>query len=383
MRIIYCIDNPYRIGGIERVTIVKANALANIEGNEIWIVCLLDNQMQVFPIDEKIHIVSLDINYHDHDWEMNRFQQIFNIWEKKKEHKRKMKEVLDMINPDIVVSTDGLEKNILSSLSKISSSHFIREIHLTSNHKLLEATSLYTKFLCTVGYYFDYYFYIRRYDKIVVLTNEDKERYWKNNEKVIVIPNPITISHAQRSTLINKTVIAVGRLERQKNFSSLLRSWAIVNQQHPDWTLEIWGKGTERNRLEHLIEELNLQGAAKLMGATNDVIGKMAQSSVFVLSSLYEGFPLVIVEAMSCGLPIVSYECPCGPKDIIKEGCDGFLVQLGDETMLAKKLCHLIENERERKEMGRVALEMSKKYAMDVIKDKWMRLFKDFLKEKQ
>ena len=111
MRIVYCINNLFRVGGIERVTITKANALANIEGNNIWIICCLNNKKPVFPIDKKIHIVSLGINYYDHDWEMSRFQQLVNIWEKKKEHRRKMEEELHIINPDIVVSTGGLEKN--------------------------------------------------------------------------------------------------------------------------------------------------------------------------------------------------------------------------------------------------------------------------------
>jgi len=121
MRIVYCINNLFTVGGIERVTITKANALANIEGNNIWIICCLNNKKPVFPIDKKIHIVSLGINYYDHDWEMSRFQQLVNIWEKKKEHRRKMEEELHIINPDIVVSTGGLEKKIFTfSFTEIS-----------------------------------------------------------------------------------------------------------------------------------------------------------------------------------------------------------------------------------------------------------------------
>ena len=382
MRIVYCIDNPYRIGGIERVTIVKANALANIEGNEIWIVTPHKKEKQVFPIDEKVIVVSLDINYYNHDWEMNRFQQLHNIWKKKKEHKRKLKEVLNTVNPDIVISTGGLEKSILPSLSRICSSIYIYEIHFVSNHRLFEATTLYTIFINAISFLGDRYYYIHRYDRIVVLTHEDKERFWKTNDNVVVIPNPVTLSHAQRSKLTTKTVIAAGRLERQKNFSSLLRSWRIVHQKHADWTLEIWGDGEEMNRLRQQIEGLNLRETVFLKGTTDYVMGKMANASVFVLSSIYEGFGLVLTEAMSCGLPVVSYACPCGPKDIITEGKDGYLVPTGDEERLAERICFLIEHEDIRREMGMAAAEKSKQYAIEPIIRQWMTLFSELTAKK-
>ena len=382
MRIVYCIDNLFRVGGIERVTITKANALANIEGNNIWIICCLNNEMPVFPIDEKVHIVSLDINYHDHDWEMSRFQQLINIWQKKKEHRRKMKDILLLINPDIVVSTGGLEKSFLHSFSRKFPFVCIRESHFVSNYKILGATTLYSKIVNGISYLFERY-YTHQYNITVVLTNEDKERFWKTNNKVVVIPNPMTSSHTQRSMLTTNTVIAAGRLAKQKNFSSLLRSWRFVHQKHADWTLEIWGDGTERNHLEQMTVELQLQGSARIMGVTYDVFSKMAQASIFVLSSLYEGFALVILEAMSCGLPVVSYACPCGPKDIITEGKDGYLVPTGDEERLAEKICFLIEHEDIRREMGMAAAEKSKQYAIEPIIRQWMTLFSELTAKKQ
>ena len=382
MRIVYCIDYLFGVGGIERVTITKANALANIEGNNIWIICL-NNEMPVFPIDEKVHIVSLDINYHDHDWEMSRFQQLINIWQKKKEHRRKMKEILLLINPDIVVSTGGLEKSFLHSFSRKFPFVCIRESHFVSNYRLLGTDTFYSKILNGINYLLDRYYYIHRYNITVVLTNEDKERFWKTDNKVVVIPNPVTSSHTQHSMLTNNTVIAAGRLAKQKNFSSLLRSWKIVHQKHADWILEIWGDGTERNHLEQMTVELQLQGSARIMGVTDYVFSKMAQASVFVLSSLYEGLPLVVLEAMSCGLPVVSYACPCGPKDIITEGKDGYLVPTGDEERLAEKICFLIEHEDIRREMGKAAVEKSKQYALEPIIRQWMTLFHELTAKKQ
>lgn len=294
-----------------------------------------------------------------------------------------MEEELHMISPDIVVSTGGLEKNFLPSLSRKFPFVFIREYHFVSNYKILEATALYSKIINGISYLLERYYYIHRYNITVVLTKEDKERFWKTNDNVVVIPNPMTSSHTQRSMLTNNTVIAAGRLAKQKNFSSLLRSWKIVHQKHADWILEIWGDGRERNHLEQMAADLHLQGSARIMGVTDDIFSKMAQASVFVLSSLYEGLPLVVFEAMSCGLPVVSYACPCGPKDIITEGKDGYLVPTGDEERLAEKICFLIEHEEKRREMGNAAVEKSKQYALEPIIRQWMTLFSELTAKKQ
>ena len=119
------------------------------------------------------------------------------------------------------------------------------------------------------------------------------------------------------------------------------------------------------------------------MGITPDLISRFAESSIFVSSSVLEGLPLVMLYALSCGLPIVSYDYPTGPKDTITDGQDGFLIKAGDESAMADRICYLIEHERERKEMGVAALEKSKQYTMDIIMDKWMTLFQDLLDKKK
>ena len=377
MRIVYCINSIHTFGGVERITISKANALSCIGGNEVWIISLINRGKPAFPIDKRVHIIYLDVNYYQNDWKLNKLKQLWNIYIKKKEHKKKLKEVLISISPDIVISTSGMEKELLPSLSGISFL-LIRELHKTSKTQQNDAISFIDKTIHLIGHFLDYSLFIQKYDKIVVLTQEDKDGFWSNNEKVIVIPNPITISHSNKSSLTNKRVIAVGRLTKQKNFSSLVRSWDIVQKTHHDWTLDIWGEGPQRNLLQHSINTLELQNSIFLKGVTNDIFNKMKESSIFVLSSLYEGFGLVITEAMSCGLPVVSYACPCGPKDIITESKDGFLVPVGDEHSMAERINYLIEHEDVRQQMGAAALEKSKQYSMDIIIQKWMTLFRDY-----
>lgn len=383
MKVVYCIDNIGMLGGIERITINKANALAGIKSNEVWLAVITNKTTPIFPIDKRIHIVNLDVNYYENDWKMSKFQQLKNIHIKKKEHKLKLNDLLNTIKPDIVISTDNMEKTFLPTLSCPSSPVFIRELHNTRNHRRYTAFNIYTKFIVWISELWDYRFRIRLYDKIVTLTHEDKDTFWKKNEKVIAIPNPISTEHTKLSSLKCRTVITAGRLERQKNYVSLIRAWKKVHQAHPEWILEIWGEGSQRKHLQHCIDTLGMQNTIFLKGITSDIISKMAESSIFVLSSLYEGFGLVITEAMSCGLPIVSYACPCGPKDIISEGIDGFLMPVGDEQTMADRINYLIENEDIRQQMGKAALEKSKQYSIDIIIQKWMSLFTELLNKKR
>lgn len=383
MKIAYCTDNVCHAGGIQRITVAKANALADIEGNEVWIV-VTDNKRPkpVLPISGKVHLVDLDVNYFEDDWK-SRLHMLKGIFVKRREHKRKLQQFLNTISPDIVISTGTSEKNFVPRMKVASSPSFIREIHSVSNYRLLVAHGWFEKLSAWAGDIIDYHYYIREYDKIVVLTDEDKQLHWKKNDKVEVIPNPLTIEHNKRSTLKSETVITAGRLTAEKNFASLINAWKIVIKTHPDWKLEIWGEGNLKKELQQQIKNLQLRDSISMMGYTDDIITQFADASMFVCSSKFEGFGLVIVEAMSCGIPAVSYSCPCGPKDIITDGKDGFLVPVNDEQMMASRICRLIEHEDMRKIMGAAALEKSKLYSSEIIIKQWMRLFNKSLAEER
>ena len=382
MKIVYCTKNLSNTGGVQHLTIEKANALSQINGNEVWIAVEKDKGRYAFPIDSRVHIANLDVDYNENVWGKSRFRQFVLHFAKRKIHKRKIEKFLDTIKPDIVISTNGIEKIFLSSLSRSCPAVFIREIHTESNSRINNAKSLFDKIIAWVGTWYDYKIAIKRYDQIVTSTNEDKERYWKDNKKVCVIPNFVPNHQTIPSSLNNKIVIAVGRLVFNKNFSSLIRSWSYVHRLHPDWRLDIYGDGYMKKELMSQINDLGLQDAVFLMGGTNDLFSKYLNSSVFVMSSLYEGMPLVMLEAMSCGLPVVSYAFPCGPKDIINNGEDGFLIPVGDEQMMAEQINYLIEHEDVRRNMGVAALEKTKQYSMDIIFKKWMSLFTELVNKK-
>ena len=301
---------------------------------------------------------------------------------KRSRHKKKLCQLLNRISPNIVISTGTSEKYFLPHLKVNSSPAFIREIHYSKDYRLRSARGLFEKTMAVLGNFADYRINILSYDRIVLLTNEDVRLHWRPNRKLTVIPNPVTTSTTSLSSLQNKTAIAVGRLVYPKNFESLIRAWSIVSQQHDDWRLEIWGEGDLRKSLQEQIDHNQLDNTILLKGYTDDIFSKYSEASFLVCSSLFEGFGLMMLEAMFSGLPIISYDCPCGPRELIQDNKNGFLVQPGDEKMLAKQICRLIEDENLRQRMGATAYEVAKGFSIEKITDQWMALFNSVLEQK-
>lgn len=373
MKIVYCTDTICHPGGIQVVTMVKARALARIPDNQVWIIV---SEKITTPMMEPtgVHIVDLDVNYYEDDWKGYMYR-IKGFLVKRRWHKIRMEEILNEIKPDIVVSTGTSEKYFLPALKINSRPVFIREFHFDKKYRQRAACGWKEKLMAYIADSYDYGCKIKNYNKIIVLTEEDKECNWKGWRNVEVIPNPVTGMVDRFSNCESKKAIAAGRLVPQKNFPSLIRIWSKVTERHPDWILEIWGNGLMENKLKDQIEKLGLNGNVFLKGYSNEILTKMGEASIFCLSSKFEGFGLVLVEAMSVGLPVVSYMCPCGPRDIVNDDKDGFLIPLDDETMFADRLCTLMENQELRKGMGREALSTSERYRIDNIIDQWMSLF--------
>lgn len=376
MRIVYCTDSINYYGGIQRVTVTKANALAELPGNEVWLIVADNSGKRSYDLSGKVHFINLAVNYYEDDWR-SRFHSLKGIFLKRRIHRRKLETFLSSVEPDVVVSTGTSEKHFLPFIKVASKPVFIREIHFTSDYRRLNAGSLIERVSAGIADFIDYRLLISRYDKIVLLSEEDRQTNWSAKAiKITVIPDPLCASSDRVSTLESKVVMTAGRLVRQKNFPSLVKAWRKVHDRFPEWELQIWGEGGDRSMLEGLISDLDLKDSVNLMGYSGNIMARYPDASIFVLSSLFEGFGMVIVEAMSCGLPVVSYDCPCGPKNIIKDGSDGFLVPTGDEDALAEKICELIENENERRLMGKAALANSGRFALDSVITLWMDLFR-------
>ena len=218
-------------------------------------------------------------------------------------------------------------------------------------------------------------------DALTVLTEGDLRDYRRAlrgaRTRIVQIPNAVTPLSGERSDLSNHVVMAAGRLGPQKGFDLLIRAFALVVEHRRDWILRIYGDGRERRRLQRMILEQGLQEHVFLMGKTDDMGRELSQASVFALSSRFEGFGLVIVEAMSKGVPVVSFRCRRGPAEIITDGVDGLLVRPRDVRGLADGLLRLIDDEHERRRMGAAALQTARRYDLSSIAARWLDLLAD------
>ena len=381
MRIVYCLDQIDATGGLERITVTKANALAKIPGNEVFILVAFNRNCGVNHL-EGVNLIDLDVQYYN-DIGLGPFGGFFFMLKKRREHKMKARSILNALSPDIVISTGMAEKHFLKSIKINSNPVIIRELHFEKYYRRHSAQSVAQRIISVVSEFLDYTVFIKGYDKIIVLTEEDHQTNWHDDPKVAVMPNPIAHHSAEKSSYSNNTVIAVGRLERQKNFCSLIDAWREVVKKHPNWCLKIYGQGSLNNSLQRQIDDYGLARTCSLEGFTSEIMHHMAPASFFALSSITEGMPLVMLEAMSCGLPVVSYTCPSGPRDIVSNGINGFLVPLNDTRLLADRICMLMDDRSLIKRMGANAIETSKQFTLEKIIPRWMALFNQLLDEKR
>lgn len=375
MKIIYCIAGTCNPGGMERVLANKANYLSR-HGYEIVIVTTDQRGLpSYFTLDNRIRCIDLGINYDENNGK-SFFNKIAHYPLKQFLHKKRLENVLFREKPDITVSMFNNDAsfipNIKDGSAKVLEIHFSKYKRLQYNRKGLwkiadkwrsrqdEST-------------------VRRFDKFVVLTNEDRG-YWGELPNIEVIPNALTCYPAVTSTLDNKKIVAVGRYSFQKGFDRLIEAWRLIADDFSDWHLDIAGDGEERENLETLIARYGLENSVSLIHTRRNVGEIYLNASIYALTSRYEGLPMVLLEAQSFGLPIVAFQCKCGPKDIVDDGINGYLVEDGNISDLARRMSELMRNASLRKEMGGYAKAASLRYDEEVIMKKWIDIFQELRK---
>ena len=392
MKIVYCLFGTYSTGGIERVTSVKANWLAE-HGYEVYLVTTGHaGRSSYYPLHPSIKHIDLGLCY-DEAGELSRFAAYRRNYPKYRRHREELEKLFADIRPDIAVAAGWHEGSFLFQL-KDGSKKIIE--HHGWRHANVALYPVYQRELghVTAMTRFKYWLrtlwgnlmtykqgrYDRQFDRLVVLTEEDKT-YCSHCPTTSVIPNPITTPSLEVSPLSDKVILTVGRLDNQKNFPELIDIWALIAKDYPDWKLRIVGEGYTDVRILKKVKEHGLEEQFELCPFTKEIQKHYLSASIYAMTSAFEGLPLVLVEAESMGLPLVSYACPCGPRDIIRDGQDGFLVEPGDKETFAARLRQLIEDEELRRRMGQAAKINSQRFSLEHVMKQWVDLFAELTAE--
>lgn len=373
MKLVYCIHSIYNPGGMERVLWNKVVYWTRHTDWEVVIVTTDQHDRPPFyPFPEQVRRIDLGINYSE-DNTKSPLGKIAGYLRRRRLHKRRLTELLMRERADVAVSLYPSESSFIPDIQdgsrKVLELHYCKFFRLQYGRRgLLGAIDRWrTRQDERI---------VRRFDKFVVLTHED-QTYWGALPNLEVIPNAAMHLTDHFSDGSARRVIAVGRLDYQKGFDRLIRAWDLVQRsgRFADWRLDIFGQGEWHDMLQAMIDERGLAATTRLCRPTSQIGDEYARSSLHVMTSHYEGFGMVIVEAMACGLPSVSFDCKCGPKDIIRPGENGLLVRDGDEEGLAQALMTLMEDDVLRMRMSQRAREVVKSYSEEVVMARWMRLF--------
>ena len=373
MRILYIYQTLARFGGVERVLVDKMNYLANQYGYDIYILTRdQGNHIIPFPLDKGVCYGDLGIRLHI-QYAYKGLRRLFEKIKLQCLYEYRICKKIKEIDPDIIIGTDVMPARSL--LRHKGKAKLIIESHSMYMMTYAEPTKnplkLFLKYMAFRAY--------RKADVLVSLTKGDANdwRSKNHNKNVCVIPNVVNLNNTGRlSDQVQKRVIFVGRFAKLKGIPYLIEIWKKVQSLHPDWVLDFYGDGEEREQYASVMDSLNII----VHTPTPYIHEKYCQSSIFVQTSVSESFSLVIPEAMSCGLPVVAFDCPNGPRDIITEGKDGYLIPQYDINAFVEKVVFLIENRDLRITMGLNAYKSSQKYASEYIMPKWKELFEMILK---
>lgn len=371
-KIVFCTPALYMAGGVERVLTLKANYFAEQLGYDVTIILTEGkNKPYAYSISKKVKLINLDINFEEL-WNCSFLKKVYLYYRKQRIYKKKLTAELMQIRPDITDSLLRREINFLSSIK--DGSKKIGELHVNRlNYRNFEDndTNIFKR-LFSWFWMRSLIRHLKNLDRFVVLTEEDKSN-WPELDNVISIPNPITFKADHVSNLNSKHVLAVGRYAYQKGYDMLLAAWAIVEKKCPDWELFVYGQG-ERDPYEKIAAGLHLKNC-HLRGSVSHIQDKYLDSSLFVISSRFEGLSMSLLEAMSFGLPVVAFACPCGFKDVISSGVNGVLVPEGNVEKLAEQIISMINNPVLSKKTGENARVRSLDFRLEVLAERWKELF--------
>ena len=368
MKLLYITDALAIYGGLERILVEKVNLLRSIYGYDIHLITLNQGDHPVlFSLNSEIKYSDLGILFHQ-QYNYGGIKRLFEIKRLNSLFKSRLRIKIMEVEPDVIVCA---RIDLVRTIDKVKGNiPLVFESHTYRRTTEIEGATLFTR-LKSIMY--------RRYEKlpqmIVTLTDGDAADWKKTNPNVCVIPNVVNLNKSgSYSDCSSKSVIFVGRFSKQKDIRTLLSVWAIVHKIHPEWSLQIYGGyGPEQDQL--LPEIKRMDANIIVNDPTPNIFEKYRENSILLLTSIYEPFGLVLPEAMSCGLPVVAFDCPYGPADIITDGVDGFLIRDRNVESFADKVGQLMDDLDLRVKMGRAGIESSKRYDESRIMPLWIQLF--------
>lgn len=384
LRILFCTNSIGAKGGIEKVTIVKANAFAGIDGVDVAI-CFTDRGTYpddlIHPLSPKVKVIDLGVTFWDL-YPLNMKNLLIMAPGKFMRLRKVLKNVICDFRPDIVISTGSYEKYALATIDPASLTGGpcakVREYHFNSNYRsMLPRRSI----VGTLAEKFEHKVLGRMFDMNYLLTREDKDTNFRGRKGFDYQYNPVAIAPGGRTDVRerDKAVITVCRLTDQKNVHATIRAWAMARSDTEGWVLRIVGDGDQHAELKKIASELGVADSVEFLGFRKDVGKLLRRSRVLAMTSRYEGFGLNIIEAMACGAVPVAYRTPYGPADIITDGIDGFLVDYMDERQMAYRLHELMNNPDLNETMSIAAMERARDFSTDKIAAEWLAKYRGLL----
>lgn len=350
-RLLYITTNLDNSGGVARILSVKLNYLVETYGYHVSVINTNTiTDIFFYHFSSKIKFYSIETK---------------NLFK----YRNELREVVDRINPNIIINCDnGLKGALLPFLINYKRA-LLYERHCGSS-VLTDGLLERLKFKVSNAVL---KLRIKKYRAFVVL-NTEEEQDWKSNN-VLVISNPMWFkSDSTIALLKNKTTIAVGRFSYQKGYDVLLNIWKIVVDNYPEWKLNIYGEGDKDNFIE-LALELDVLDSVQFLNPVEDIKSVYLNASMLLNTSRYEPFGLSVIEAMACGLPVITFDNALGPKNYIISGENGFLIEKDNLEIYAQKIMFLMENEDERLRISSNAKNVVKDYNLDAIMKQWHELF--------
>lgn len=366
MRILYIFRSLAVWGGIERILVDKMNYLSEMFDMEVYILTT-DQGAHPFTymLNKKVQVEDLNICFY-RQYLYGLFRRLFVRRQMVWRYKKLLADRIKTIGPDIIVCTTAdmipCIVKVKGAIPLVVESHSIccRTINNGRNylHKVIN------RFIFLES--------LKKADVVVALTNGDANEWKKYHPFVVVIPNMVHLNRGTNSPLSSKKIIFVGRFDYQKRVQEAIRIWSMIHPKYPDWVLDIYGEGELQKDIEDSAKRV---GGISINPPTSFIFDCYRKSSILISTSLFEPFGLVIPEAMSCGLPVVAYNCKYGPADIISDGVDGFLIKQDDINGFVEKLSMLISSHDMRKRMGSIGIHSARRFEASKIMPLWQYLF--------